>query len=165
MEPFLRAQYRPMYALCRRLLRDPGLAEEACQEGFTRFWSMHQSGRTITNPPGYLYQTCLNSALQLMRMRRRAPASLSQDVAAKGDSPDRQALLAGIRESAVAAVAELPPRQGEVFTARMLQGLSTQETAEMLGCSVETVRANLCYALRAVKEHVRRRDSGAGGLS
>ena len=45
------------------------------------------------------------------------------------------------------AVEELPPRQREVVTLRILEGMSTRETAEIMDCAQGTVKASLSQAI------------------
>ncbi len=50
-----------------------------------------------------------------------------------------------------AAVALLPPRQRAVLTLRLIEGLDYADIADMLGCSLESVRASLHLARRRVR--------------
>lgn len=161
-EELIRRQHRHMLALCHRLLRDGVAAQDACQEGFVRFLAAVRLGRKVSNPEAYLYQVCLNSALEILRRRRELPTSLTVDPPSGDPSPDHDMLAAEDRALIGEAIAELPPRQAQVFTARMLDGLSTARTAELLGCSTQAVRTNLCLALRAVKRLVRDRQEKEG---
>jgi RNA polymerase sigma factor (sigma-70 family) len=49
---------------------------------------------------------------------------------------------------------KLPPRCREVVRLRMVDGLSTQEAAEALGVSVETIRQQLKYGMKALIDHM-----------
>lgn len=49
---------------------------------------------------------------------------------------------------------KLPPRCREVMRLRKLDGLSTQEAADALGVSTETVRQQLKYGMKALIDHM-----------
>ncbi len=80
-----------------------------------------------------------------MALRRAEPVP-SAEVAA-GDAKRRDDLLA--------AMARLPLRQREVVALRYLEGLSTNETAEVLSIAPGTVKAHLHRGLAALREGMR----------
>jgi RNA polymerase sigma factor (sigma-70 family) len=55
---------------------------------------------------------------------------------------------------AKAGIEKLPPRCREVMRLRKLDGLSTQEAADTLGVSTETVRQQLKYGMKALIDHM-----------
>ena len=55
---------------------------------------------------------------------------------------------------AKAGIDKLPPRCREVMRLRKLDGLSTQEAAEALGVSTDTVRQQLKYGMKALIDHM-----------
>lgn len=55
---------------------------------------------------------------------------------------------------AMAGIDKLPPRCREVMRLRKLLGLSTQEAADSLGVSTETVRQQLKYGMKALIDHM-----------
>ena len=73
------------------------------------------------------------------------PPEVPAEPAGRGD---------GRAVAAVAAVAELPPRQRDAVTYRHVLGLSVAEAAELMGCSPETVRANAYQGLKSLKGRV-----------
>lgn len=55
---------------------------------------------------------------------------------------------------AKAGIDKLPPRCREVVRLRKVDGLSTQEAAEVLGVSINTVRQQLKYGMKALIDHM-----------
>jgi len=55
---------------------------------------------------------------------------------------------------AQAGIDKLPPRCREVMRLRKLDGLSTQEAADALGVSTETIRQQLKYGMKALIDHM-----------
>jgi RNA polymerase sigma factor (sigma-70 family) len=56
------------------------------------------------------------------------------------------------RAAVLTALDGLPARQRSVLVLRHFHGLSTAEVAETLKCSANSVKANLCYALKSLRE-------------
>jgi RNA polymerase sigma factor (sigma-70 family) len=57
-----------------------------------------------------------------------------------------------LRRALVQALAELPPRQRAVLVLRYWGQLSEAESAEVLGCSVGTVKSSLSRGLARLRE-------------
>jgi RNA polymerase sigma factor (sigma-70 family) len=64
------------------------------------------------------------------------------------DDPSRLAELGELRSILVAAFARLEPRDRAVVTLRLVLGDSENDTAEVLGCPVGTVKSRLARARR-----------------
>lgn len=63
---------------------------------------------------------------------------------------------------AQAGIEKLPPRCREVMRLRKLDGLSTQEAADRLGVSTDTIRQQLKYGMKALIDHML---GGSGQIS
>ncbi|HTG47658.1 MAG TPA: RNA polymerase sigma factor [Actinomycetota bacterium] len=83
-------------------------------------------------------------AIDHHRRTARAPIPVA-------DPPEPAAVTVEDAGEAVAAVAELPQRQRDAVTYRHVLGLSVAETAELMECSPETVRANAYQGLKSLK--------------
>jgi len=86
---------RPVQVKLRARLRSPELVQDASQETFLRVLTYFRSGKTLESPgslPGFVYVTCHNVALELLRAHTRQdqyPERL-QEPAAAGLDPERQ---------------------------------------------------------------------------
>ena len=69
------------------------------------------------------------------------------DVAAQGD-PEAGMLSDAVRD----AVLALPVRQRDVVLLRLVEGMSTAETARLLECAEGTVKATLHQATRKLRD-------------
>ena len=83
------------------------------------------------------------------RRRRAAPVR---------HGPSRHELRAIVRDG----IAALPEKHRSVVVLYYLQRLSLQETAEVLGIQLGTVKSRLHYALRGLRDHLER-DRRFGG--
>jgi RNA polymerase sigma-70 factor (ECF subfamily) len=54
-----------------------------------------------------------------------------------------------------ATLADLPERQREALVLRFFEGLSVEQTAELMGCATGTVKATVHQALRALKTRLK----------
>ncbi len=82
--------------------------------------------------------------------RKRSGDSLLADAPELGGrfDPDEGMLRDTLRE----AVLALPDRQRDVVILRLVEGFSTAETAQRLGCAEGTVKATLHHATRKLRE-------------
>lgn len=71
------------------------------------------------------------------------------------EGPEASAALAQRRAAVEQALRTLPARQRQVFLLRELQGLSTDETAQVLGCSPGAVKQHHFRALQALRTRLK----------
>jgi len=69
----------------------------------------------------------------------------------ESQQPERQVTSAAAIDSLEVAIAALPERQHQAFVLRTLDGLSVEETAEVMGCSGGSVKTHLSRALRNLR--------------
>ena len=117
----------------------------------------------------------VNAALMLLRSQKRHPQVAVDDVtpealgeAAKDASPglgagtdwsrrpDEQFQSEELRSQIQQAVDQLPESQRSVFLMRDVDGLSTEETAELLSVSIPTVKTRLHRARLTLREAITR---------
>ena len=96
---------------------------------------------------GWLLMVSRTVGIAAVRKRTREPSTQElTDVAARESAPPD-----GLRE----AVLALPDRQRDVVLLRLVEGLSTAETARRLGCAEGTVKASLHQATQKLREHLK----------
>jgi RNA polymerase sigma-70 factor (sigma-E family) len=98
---------------------------------------------------GYLRRTMYHLAVDSWRMRRRRPEVLGAfEPPAQPDGTDRLDL----RQALVQALGGLPPRQRAALVLRYWEQLSEAEAADVLGCSVGTVKSATSRGLARLRE-------------
>ena len=159
-EELHRAHRSRIARLCRAILADPDEAADAVQDVFTK---LHQAIRTETRPmdwSAWLTRVTVNACRDRRRSgwwrwwRERGVAFDDGRFPARARSPEDE--LAG-RETAQrvwAVVRGLPARQREVFALRQLDGLSTDEVADLLGISTGSVKQHLFRAVHALRRAI-----------
>lgn len=104
------------------------------------------------NPEGYIRRTMYHLAADGWRQKRSWQKQLSllrPGVSAAGGDPIAEVDL---RDSLVRLLIQLPPRQRAVIVARYFEQLTEAESAEVLGCSVGTVKSTAARGLRRLRE-------------
>lgn len=105
--------------------------------------------RVHGDPEGYLRRTLYHLAVDRWRgMRRRPEVLVTVEPPAQPDGIDVLAL----RQALVQALASVPPRQRAVLLLRYLEQRTEAETAEILGCSIGTVKSQAARGLARLRE-------------
>jgi RNA polymerase sigma-70 factor (sigma-E family) len=102
-------------------------------------------------PERYVRRILANASADRWRRLARRP---EQSMSAAGAGPvmaDHSAEVAD-RDYLLRALAALPPRQRAVLVLRYFDDLSEGETAEMLGCSLGTVKSHASRALARLRD-------------
>jgi RNA polymerase sigma-70 factor, ECF subfamily len=152
-------RYRsPIYRTAYGLTGDPQAAEEVLQDTFARAWQRRLTLLTDVSPLPWLHRVALNLCYsRLGRRRLRAePIEESQHghVRDRAIEPAERAEQRELRRIVRDGIAALPPKHQAVVALYYLQGLSLQETAEVLDVALGTVKSRLHYALRGLRVHL-----------
>lgn len=164
MEALIRATYAGVYALCLRLLGEPADAADATQEVFVRVTRSVLGFRGESSFGTWLHRVTVNVCATALRRRGdlRARGQLAGRAAfderdALGSLPAAEDVEATVAERdsarrAAAAIAALPDDARSVVVLRDVQGLTTRETAAMLGISEGAVKVRLHRAHARLRE-------------
>jgi RNA polymerase sigma-70 factor (sigma-E family) len=131
---------------------DVGDAEDLVQEGLSRVARRWPKIRSMALPGAYARRIVVNLAIDLATRRSRQPdeVTLEPDFGAEPVDPAALARLSQVDDATVLlpAIAQLPPRQRAVLVLRYFEDLSEAATAEVLGCSVGTIKSTTARALQ-----------------
>jgi RNA polymerase sigma-70 factor (sigma-E family) len=134
-EAFFRDQHSRLLGSMRLITGNSHEAEELVQEAFFKVWERWDRVGTMGDPTGYLYRTAMNAHRSAYRRTIRA--------AKRVFSPPAQSdpfVAVAARDAVLRALGALTPRQRAAMVLTELQGLRTEEAAEMLGIRPGTVR-------------------------
>ena len=146
-----------LYMLLLRLLGDRGEAEDAAQEVMLRAWQGIGRFQGRSSYFTWLYRIAVNEASRALEKKARRPAGASigaQELQLPGpgiDDPSRQAENSELRLALGRALAELPPALRTAIVLRDVEGLSTQEAAEIAGVSQAAFKSRLHQARLRVR--------------
>lgn len=127
------------------LTGDTPLAEDLVQTALLKCWPRWGRVGHMDNPDAYVRQVVLTTYLSWWRRRWRGevPTDRLPEATHEDEPVDRASL--------VAALARLPRGQRAVVVLRFAEDLSEARTAEVLGCSVGTVKSQTARALRTLR--------------
>jgi RNA polymerase sigma-70 factor (ECF subfamily) len=163
----IRQQNQRLYRIARSILRDDFEAEDALQEAYIRAFTSLDSFRGESRLGTWLARIVMNEALG--RLRRRKPtvefdafaktheggAEIIRFPAANPDlDPETAMAQREIRALLERAIDALPEAFRTVLVARLIEGMSIEETAELFEIRPETVKTRLHRARRLLKQEM-----------
>ncbi len=131
--------------------------DDVAQEVFIRFYRALDQFRGEATVGTYLTRIAINRSLDALRRRKRRLARFlsRDDEAARISEPaldaDQRLDARERRRLVHRAIRALPPKHRAVMVLRMIEGYSTEETAEMLGLPYGTVLSRLSRAHAKLK--------------
>jgi len=154
-EILMRRYNQRLFRVARGILADDAEAEDVMQEAYMRAFRELATFRGEALFATWLTRIACHEALARARKRQRlVPIAGGEppDPPAKAFGPEREMenreLQAVLRE----AVEVLPDPLRAVFCLREIEGLSTEQTADALGLTVENVRVRLHRAKRGLRQ-------------
>lgn len=160
-------QYSPqIYRLALKMLGSAEDAEDVLQETFIQAFKALPNFEGRSSLSTWLYRIATNQSL--MRLRKHQPIQVSVDEEIEtddGDSmprelfdwcclPEVDFLSAETQAVLNAAVKTLPDTLRSTFLLRDIEGLSVQETADVLGINPGAVKTRLLRARLKLREHL-----------
>ena len=149
-EALIRLYEKRVFALTRRMCRNPADAEEAAQEAFLAAWQGLPFFRGDASFSTWLYRLASNACVDVLRreVRHQAAASLDDEDAAidlpDGSlSPHDEAERAELRQHIENGLAALPPDYRQVLILRELHQRSYDEIADILSLDLGTVKSRI----------------------
>jgi RNA polymerase sigma-70 factor (ECF subfamily) len=156
-----------LYRIARSILRDDGEAEDVLQEAYCSAFTRLGSFRGEARLGSWLARIVINEALE-RRRRVRLTVAMTGDIQARwlaariipfpGASfqpdPETTAAQHQIQALLERAIDALPDAFRTVLVARVIEGMSAEETAELFDIPAATVKTRLHRARRLLKREV-----------
>jgi len=158
----MRQHNQKLYRLARSIIRNDSEAEDIVQETYVTAFAHLSTFRGEASLATWLSRIAINEALGRLRKRQRA-ATVMMDTTvndaqiipfplnAGTDDPERTMAQRQILALVEQATDALPDVYRTVFVARVIEGLSLEETAELLGIKPQTVKTRLHRARALVR--------------
>ena len=157
---------RRLYRIARGILRNDSEAEDVVQEAYVSAFTHLDGFRGDSSLATWLSRITMNEALG--RLRRERPAVELEAFEAQrtdaqiiqfpqtvtSDDPERTMAQREILQLVERATDNLPEIFRIVFITRVIEGMSVEETADLLGLRPETVKTRLHRARRLVREQL-----------
>ncbi|ESW82982.1 MULTISPECIES: RNA polymerase sigma factor [unclassified Mesorhizobium] len=148
-----------LYRIARGVVRNDSEAEDIVQEAYVSAFAHLEAFRGDASLATWLSRIVINEALGRLRKRRRMVAMPENPQAEiirfplnPSDDPERTMAQRQILELVERATDSLPDVYRMVFVARVIEGLSIEETAELLGVRPETIKTRLHRARALVRK-------------
>lgn len=139
-----------LYRIARGVVHNDAEAEDVVQEAYVRAFAGLAAFRGDSSLATWLSRIVINEALGRLRKRRHTVAMPENPEAQvirfplnPSDDPERTMAQRQILALVERATDSLPDIYRMVFVARVIEGLSMEETADLLGLRPETVKTRL----------------------
>lgn len=144
-----------VYALCLRLVADPGRAAELTQDVFVRVWQNVAGFKGESLFSSWLHRVTVNVVLMELRTEKRRTARIiatgSLEHLDAGYSPPSPGSAVDLEH----AIGTLPPQARIVFVLHDVEGFTHEEIAAQMGIATGTTKAQLHRARSLLKEVLR----------
>ncbi len=164
----MQANNRKLYRLARGILRNDSEAEDVVQETYVRAFTHLEDFRSESSLSTWLSRIAINEALG--RLRRTRPtvdladvpegtleAQIIQFPLSAAPDPERTMAQREIQKVVEHAIDELPGAFRLVFITRVVEGMSVEETAQLLKLKPETVKTRLHRARAMLRDNVEKK--------
>jgi RNA polymerase sigma-70 factor, ECF subfamily len=157
------AYHARMLARARRIVVDPGLAEDAVQEAFLRAWqacsSFDPAGGPLVN---WLLVITANTAIDMVKARVRrpplAPGSANENAPAAGISDiDLLVLRSQLRH----ALSSIGAHHRDAVVEAVLRDRPHADVAAEIGVTPSTLRTRVHYGLRRLRRVLETEETAA----
>lgn len=165
MRHLLTVNNQRLFRTAWSILKDRGEAEEAVQAGYLSAFAALDKFEGRSSLSTWLTRIVVNEALGRLRSQRRRREHLESEGVALLDTyrerlaqasvepaPDATVAREQLRQLIERAVADLQDGFRSVFVLRDIEGLSVEETAEVLGIPPATVKTRLHRARAKLQE-------------
>jgi RNA polymerase sigma-70 factor (sigma-E family) len=146
---FVMGRSQALYRLAYVVIGDHQLAQDLVQEALVKAYVAWPRLRDPTKVEGYVRRTIVTTAISWRRRRsfHEPPVDHVPDASASGD-PETLATA----DAVWAQLRVLPVRQRSALFLRYHEDLSEAQTAELMGCSVGTVKRQVFIALGKLRD-------------
>lgn len=146
-----------------RILCDDAEAWDVVQMAWVRAWERLDRYDSRWSFATWLYRIGTNLAIDVLRSRssreKAHQAGMEHRLRLVGEAepPSRQSAGHEVDRIVSEVVQVLTPQQRSAFVLREVEGLTTGEVAQVLGCSATTVRNHIFQARKVLREEMARR--------
>ena len=165
-EQLVKRYDRKLLRIAQSVTHNTEDAQDAVQDTFLKVFQNLDQFREESQFSTWLFRITVNQSLMKLRKQRAIrEVSLDEDFQADVDmlpmevidwapNPEQLYWASELREILISALRELPPTLRTVFVLRDIEGLSTDQTAEVLNLSQTAVKARLWRVRLQLRERL-----------
>ena len=136
----------------RRMTRDPHAADDIAQETFIKASTTKAELKNPRRRISWFFAIARNVAIDWIRGRQALPRALACCEVREPEDPYDVAALDDQRDSVRSLVRQLPDDQAQVILLRYWEGLTYEEIAAVVDCSVGNARVRAHRARETLRE-------------
>jgi RNA polymerase sigma-70 factor, ECF subfamily len=150
------------FNLAYQIVRNRDDALDVAQEAFAKAFASIQHFKGDASFMTWLHRIVVNLAIDSLRRKQRGGASSYDDTRATSegqaaefpapDDPAEALEQKQVRALLARGIAKLPPAQRAVLILREIEGMTYEEIARTVGCTLGTVMSRLFYARRRLRQ-------------
>jgi RNA polymerase sigma-70 factor, ECF subfamily len=150
-----------MFNLAYQIVRNREDALDIAQEAFAKAFTSLQSFKGDASFATWLHRIVVNLAIDSLRRKQRGGETSYHDMRGASeehkvmpvaqDDPASAMEMKQVRELLARGIALLPPAQRAVLILREIEGMTYEEIARTVGCTLGTVMSRLHYARRRLR--------------
>ena len=152
------AWYGKLLAYAFSVLQNETQAEEVVQAVFCRIWEKRGQWQVHTSMKAYLYgcvyHQCMDGLRRVKQVRKYQRHVLQSSIEAQVAPVSGQAELKELEAKLQVALSQLSDQCRAIFQLSRFGGLKYREIAEQSGISVKTVEAQICKALKHLRDQL-----------
>ena len=165
-EQLVKRYDRKLFRIAQSITHNTEDAQDAVQDAFLKVFQNLGQFREQSQFSTWLFRITVNQSLiKLRKQRTRKEVSLDEDFQADVDMPPMEVIdwapnpeqlywASELRDILMSALKDLPPTLRTVFVLRDIEGLSTDQTAEVLNLSQTVVKARLWRVRLQLRERL-----------
>ncbi len=143
---------RLFFRVAYGVLRNAADAEDSVQRALAAAWEGRAQLRDAAKLRSWLARTVLNDSLRVRERQRVEQRVLEEHAAAVSEiAVGPEAGLAEVREAVLKAIERLPENIRLVVVLRLIEKVSGNETAQLLGCSAAEVSKKMHLGMKLLR--------------
>lgn len=151
----------PLYSLIYQSTKQSTLTEELFQDTFYKVVHKRDYFDPNTSFKAWVYKICRNTCIDAARKRNKSPKHESlfevdvENIKTKEEPKNPLEMTSTVEMLGFLdeAVDHLPPDQKETFYYKVRGEMTFDEVAETMGCSINTVKSRMRYALEKIRDY------------
>lgn len=147
---------RQMYALALKMVRNHDDAADIAQDVFLKAYEALHTFQKKSSFHTWLYRITVNFCINHLRRDKAQYHVELENYHAMEDAAAFQNMDSSeVQDELQDAIQQLPEKQQKTIFLRVCEGLPYKEIANILGCSVGTVKANYFHAVKNIKRFMK----------